>query len=308
MNPITQKKIYGYEDLFCLFKKLDNINKMPNKIILSGPKGIGKSTFAYHFINFILSKKETDSYNIDKFEINENNRSFNLVKNLSHTNFYLIDLLEDKKFIDITQIRNAIEYAQKTSLDNNTKFILIDNIEFLNKNSANALLKLLEEPNDKLNFILIHNNRKEILETLKSRCIIFKKHFSFEETLKISNILINDDNFLLNNDIINNYSTIGDLLLLHDFFVKNDLDISKYTLKSLIEYLLDYKNLKKEPDVIYILNSLIQYYFYRSFVYSKNENLFFLNKYFMKKMDNINKFNLDMDSFFIEFRKKILNG
>ena len=69
-----------------------------------------------------------------------------------------------------------------------------------------------------------------------------------------------------------------------------------------------YKNLKKEPDVIYILNSLIQYYFYRSFVYSKNENLFFLNKYFMKKMDNINKFNLDMDSFFIEFRKKILNG
>ena len=71
---------------------------------------------------------------------------------------------------------------------------------------------------------------------------------------------------------------------------------------------MDYKNLKKEPDVLYMLNNLIQCYIYRSFVCSKNENFFLLHKYFTKKMDDIIKFNLDVDSFFIEFRKKILNG
>ena len=63
------------------------------------------------------------------------------------------------------------------------RFILIDNIENLNKNSVNALLKIIEEPNENVFFILINNNEKNILPTLKSRCLTFKINFTFNESI-----------------------------------------------------------------------------------------------------------------------------
>ena len=51
--PINQEKIIGYDNLFKNFNSLLNKKKLPNKILLSGSKGVGKSTFAYHFINFV---------------------------------------------------------------------------------------------------------------------------------------------------------------------------------------------------------------------------------------------------------------
>ena len=125
---------------------------IPNKIIISGNKGIGKSTFAYHFVNYIFSKNEKYSYDINKYQNQSENKSFKLIKNLTHPNFHLIDLLDGKKIIEISQIRKAISYSQKSSFDNNYKIVLIENIEFLNSYSANALLKIMEEPNEKLLF------------------------------------------------------------------------------------------------------------------------------------------------------------
>ena len=54
------------------------------------------------------------------------------------------------------------------------KIILIDDCEYLNKNSSNSLLKVLEEPPENVYFFLIHNSQRNILETIKSRCIEFK--------------------------------------------------------------------------------------------------------------------------------------
>ena len=56
------KKIYGYDDLLNFFIKLDKTNKIPNKFIISGKYGIGKSTFAHHLINYLFSKNEKYKY------------------------------------------------------------------------------------------------------------------------------------------------------------------------------------------------------------------------------------------------------
>ena len=48
----NQLRLYGYEDYFASFVDLYRKNKLPNTILLSGPKGLGKATFAYHFINY----------------------------------------------------------------------------------------------------------------------------------------------------------------------------------------------------------------------------------------------------------------
>ena len=89
-EPIDQLRLYGYEDYFISFKSLYEKNKLPNAILLSGQKGIGKSTFIYHFINYLLSQSEKDKYSLENFTINKNNSSFKLIQNHVHPNFFLL--------------------------------------------------------------------------------------------------------------------------------------------------------------------------------------------------------------------------
>ena len=57
LEPSNQTQLYGHEDHLNSFLKLHKKNLLPNKILFSGEKGIGKSTLAYHMINYILSLK-----------------------------------------------------------------------------------------------------------------------------------------------------------------------------------------------------------------------------------------------------------
>ena len=90
------------------------------------------------------------------FKINDDNQSFKTILNKSNPNFFLIDINADKKFIDINQIRDLISKLNKSAFNYKPRFILVDNIEFLNLNSVNALLKILEEPSTNTYFILIN--------------------------------------------------------------------------------------------------------------------------------------------------------
>ena len=80
INPNEQKKLFAYESKFKFFINLYENKKLPNKILIKGKKGIGKSTFAFHLINFILSRDEKFSYDINKLEINNLSKTYNLIK------------------------------------------------------------------------------------------------------------------------------------------------------------------------------------------------------------------------------------
>ena len=97
IKPSENIKLYGMDKHFKELIDLYNENKMPNKILLSGKKGLGKSTLAYHVINYILSLNEKYNYDIQNYTINSENRSFKLIQNNSHPNFHIIDLIEEKK-------------------------------------------------------------------------------------------------------------------------------------------------------------------------------------------------------------------
>ena len=55
--PNKQEKLFSYEQYFKLFTKLYKNNLLPNKILLTGQSGLGKSTFVYHFIKDGLFKE-----------------------------------------------------------------------------------------------------------------------------------------------------------------------------------------------------------------------------------------------------------
>jgi DNA polymerase-3 subunit delta' len=300
----NQLKLYGLEDYLNELINLYDDKKLPNKILLSGQKGIGKCTLAYHLINYILSKDEEFPYDLNSSSINRENRSYKLIQNGSNMNFALIDILTDKKNIDISQIRDLILILNKSSFNTKSRIVLIDNIEFLNINSVNALLKILEEPNDNIYFILINNN-KEVLETIKSRCLNFKVSLSHETSLKISNKLVEKNIFdIINKDLINYYFTPGQIYNLVEFSNKHKIELLKFNLNEFILFLIENSFYKKDQFIRLFLYELIEFYFVTKI--SLND-ISFSNR-FLKKINNVKKFNLDDETLFLEFKSKVLNG
>ena len=277
LKPNNQKILLGYNNFFINIINLYKSQKLPNKILFSGSKGIGKATFAYHLINYVFSNKEQYPYDLSNFKINDSNKSFNLVKNNSHPNFHLIDLLDDKKVIEIAQIRKMINYANKSAFNNKERIILIDNAENLNLNSSNALLKIIEEPNDNVFFILIFDNNKKILETVKSRCLKFNFALSSNECIYITNQIIQRD---INVDL--------------KFFLINIIDNKLY---------------RKDTFIKNNIYKFIEFYFLKLISLNKSQKqIHLLYENFIKKIFYLKKFNLDEEAFFIEFKTKILNG
>ena len=184
LTPKSQLNLFGYDKLFSSFIKLYKKNKLPNVMLLSGFKGLGKSTFAYHFINYLLSLEEKNKYSVENFNINSDNSTFKLIQNNIHPNFFLLenDLPDDD--IKIEQVRNLIKFLSRSTYSKDLKIVFIDNVEYLNLNSSNALLKSLEEPSKNTFFFIIHNDASAIIDTIKSRCIQFKFHFNIYEKKK----------------------------------------------------------------------------------------------------------------------------
>jgi len=303
-------RLFGMNVFFNEITNLYNSKKMPTKILLSGKKGLGKSTLAYHIVNYILSENEEYKYDLTKFIINKENKSFKLVQNNTHPNFYLIDLLYDKKNIDVSQIRNVISYTYKSSFNVMPRLILIDNIETLNRNSVNALLKVIEEPNKNIYFILINNNEKLILPTLKSRCLTFKINFTFEQSMLVSNQILNRNLLdLINYELINYYTTPGEIIDLINFSKEKNIELKDYTLINLLNLLIDNGYYKKNRFIKKLLFNFIELYFLKEYKTSKTKQKL-LNFYqnFINKIHNTEKFNLDEESLFLEFKSKLLNG
>ena len=145
LAPKNQLNLYGYEKYFNFFIKLFNNKKMPNRILLSGQKGLGKSTFIYHLVHYILSNNQEGEYSLSDHKINNINKSYNKIISNIHPNFFLLETQLGNDEIKIEQVRSLLEFLNKSTYLNNIKIVLIDNAEYLNLNSSNALLKCIEE-------------------------------------------------------------------------------------------------------------------------------------------------------------------
>ena len=304
-----QTKLYELNDNLIELINLYEKRKLSNKILITGSKGIGKSTLINHFINYIFSKEEKHTYDLKNNSIQSENRSFKLFLNNSHPNIYNIKLLDDKKNIEINQIREMINYANKSSFNDKPRFVIINNVEELNTNSLNALLKIVEEPNENLFFILIHNNNKKIQNTLKSRCIMFKIKLSFEQSISISSKILNINIYdILNEELINYYSTPGELINLINFSNKYKIDLKKNSLKELLLIIIDENYYNKDRFIKNFISNLIQYYFLKMPYSNKSKEIDLLYNKFIQMYFNCNKYNLNYENLFIEFKTKVLNG
>ncbi len=307
LKPINQINLYGLDKYFLEFIRLYQNNNLPNKILLSGDKGLGKSTLAFHLVNYILSINEEHPYLVKESKINRDNKSYKLVVNGSNPNLFLVDILSEKKNIDINQIRELINKLNKSSFNNMERFIIVDNIETLNISSINALLKVLEEPPSNTYFILINNDRF-ILPTLKSRCINFKISLDHKTLISVINKILDDDIMkFINKDLINYYLTPGKIYNLIEFFKLQKRDLKDYDLKSFLNLVIKDNLYKKNALIKDMIFEYLEFYF-RTKVKLAKSRTFEYYDYFLKRINDTKKFNLDEESLFMEFEYKILNG
>ena len=212
-------KLFGYDKLFNNFVTLFNTNKLPKILILTGDKGIGKFTFIFHFINFVLSKQAESSYDMENFSIQFGSNIIKKIKSNVEQNYNYLGC-DKQSNVSVDSIRELKLKLSKTPLNNLPRFNVIDDVELINLNSANALLKLIEEPSDYDYFFLINNKNKNVIETLFSRSIEFKIFLSLDDKKNIFKLI--KEHLNLENNFLHDYleySTPGNLLKFNFLFI-----------------------------------------------------------------------------------------
>ena len=311
LEPKNQLNLFGFNDYFNFFIEIFKKKKLPHAIMLNGAKGLGKATFVYHFLNYVLSTNEEKKYSINKFNINNENISFNLLINQTHPNFFLIENKKFEKEIKIEQIRNLHQFLYKSTYSKDLKIVMIDNAESLNLNSSNALLKALEEPNDNTFFFIIHDSSHKISETIRSRCLEFKIFFSNNEKKNIFQNLVDQYNFKINySEIIQNLSfdTPGNLLKYLLILYNANISINEDKL-SIIYYFIDKFKTEKDPKKLPLISFLIEK-FYNELILSGDTDLNETTsnyKNILNLLNDMKKFSLDEKNILISIKDILKN-
>ena len=307
-EEIFSKELYTFKKEINFISNLYVNRKLPQTILFTGEKGIGKLNVAYHLINFILSKDEDNEYCITTNKINSNNKTYNLLLKNIHPNLFLISLKDKKKNIDIEQIKNMKNFLNITSFSNKPKIVLIDGSEYLNLSSSNSLLKSLEENLNNVFFILVHDIKKKLLTTIKSRCIQFKFFLNNKDREKRINEILNNQFNDLSSDFKNKYISPLFFKSLLEYCNKNNLQINDINLDNLLSDILKKKDYKKNEFVLKNFFLLVQLFLYKKIRNEQNNNkYFYLLKYFTQRFDDVAKFNLDFESYVLEFKNLIYN-
>ena len=123
----------------------------------------------------------------------------------------------------------------------------------------------------------------------------------------LKNILENDFYENLNEDFKNFYFSPGDFVKLYYLFVNNNIEY-QFTIEQLLDYIIKNKIYKKDHFVKNNMNLFFELYFSKKFFMYKNNISAFNNyKFFIKEVNEIYKYNLDLESVLIRFEKTSIN-
>jgi len=245
MNKINNN-LYFYENYFQSLNNLLTFKNLPQSIIFSGQGGLGKKTFLLHFFAFhLLNCSKKEAY-LKDFIIKDQ-EIFKKLLNNEYANFKIVEKKEKNSSIQIDQIRELINFCSYEASLFSPRFILISNIEDLNSNATNSLLKLLEDPPKDTYFFLIRNSHAKIYKTILSRChkvnIKMNKKISDELLTK----LLSDFSLSLSNNLnhFDTYDTPGMIVNKIIYIEKNNLtDMSSL---EIIKFC--YEDYKKNKDL-----------------------------------------------------------
>lgn len=177
-SPFDNNFFTGHEQEAALLCSLVNHNRQHHALIFEGEQGLGKASLALHFAYSLFSyKKSGQPFNIQTPD--ENSAIWRQMGQNIYPGFLYLTRSYDsnakrfKNYIAAEEIKQIGRMLQHSVSDSGRRIIIIDNVGDLNQYSANALLKMLEEPPANTLFILISHSQP-VLATLRSRCLTIR--------------------------------------------------------------------------------------------------------------------------------------
>lgn len=198
LAPIENNSLIGHTEVIQNF--MDAFSKRAEYPIhpvwmLTGPRGIGKATLAYHMARFILKNQQQEmaggglfgespvNSNTD-FLLSPDDNIFKKMIDGGFGDFFILDIEHnidkdgksktDGKQISVYTIRAMIQKMQMSSMEGGWRIVIVDSMDQLNQAASNAMLKILEEPPANTIFILVVHQLSKILPTIRSRSRVEK--------------------------------------------------------------------------------------------------------------------------------------
>lgn len=177
--PREQGELYGHQATERGLIEAYRSERLHHAWILGGPKGIGKATLAFRFARFVMSHPDRfgpDVANAQSLQVEMSHPVARQIAGGGHPN--LLHLRrpwneKTKRFkteLPVDEIRRTVSFFGTTASDRAWRICIVDAADDMNISSANALLKILEEPPERCLFLVLSHAPGRLLPTIRSRC------------------------------------------------------------------------------------------------------------------------------------------
>lgn len=173
--------LYGHDAAVAAFREALDSGRLHHAWLISGPEGIGKNLFASKAALRVLAQGQgrVDSSGLD---VPDDHAAARLVAAGSHPDLMRLERLprensstgELARNINVDQVRGLQRLFNTTASLSPWRVVIVDSIDDLERNAANALLKNLEEPPPSSVFLLVSHAPDRLLATIRSRCRLLR--------------------------------------------------------------------------------------------------------------------------------------
>ena len=175
--PETNTTLFGHASAEHFLADSYRKNHLHHAILIEGPEGIGKATLAFRFANHVISNPvpaEAPEMLADPDPNSSVSRQIS--SSASHNILHIRRPVDEKtgkvkSVITVDEVRRVGRFFSQTDGSGNWRIAVIDPADDLNRNAANALLKVLEEPPKHAIFLVLSHAPGRLLPTIRSRCM-----------------------------------------------------------------------------------------------------------------------------------------
>ena len=180
-EPRENPLLLGHEAAEAALLQAYGSGRLPHAWLIGGLRGIGKATLAFRFARFLLAEKEGSSLFAPKptsLALPAEHPIFRRVASGGHADLLVVERSFDprrKKLrseIVVDDTRAIAGFLRLTPAESGWRVVVVDGADLMNRNAANALLKILEEPPERAALLLVSDNPGRLLPTIRSRCRI----------------------------------------------------------------------------------------------------------------------------------------
>ena len=170
-HPRETPRLLGQGRAEAAFLDAWNTGRLHHGWLLTGPRGVGKATFAWRAARFLLCDPPARA---DTLDAPEGHPALPRIRALSEPRLLLLRRAWDEKG---KRLRRELTVDEVRRLDpflglsaDGRRVVIVDDADAMNRSAANAILKLLEEPPARTTFLMVSHQPARLLPTIRSRC------------------------------------------------------------------------------------------------------------------------------------------